>query len=271
MTRMRYSIRSILALILVTAFGLGVWTWYRYRAQRREVAIAALTSAPYPTGIDFNPASLVRSVNQLHSLGKQDVLLALHEFEEAYPNRGYSSPHQSLGLVIPLLFDRKNPEDKYPRFRDSSDPTKGIELSEDSWRYWIVIEDGIPFHTVYIAGTSGSAGSRNYLIEWANDHARLRDTPMTPGELFPAAERVMRRVGVGKNDKASLYWTIQHIRMQVFRSVEQSLDLPEDDDSLTPYDEERWLLLWQRCDELGIVWSKELQAFKATRDSSRRY
>ncbi|MEM6473590.1 MAG: hypothetical protein AAF802_28785 [Planctomycetota bacterium] len=63
---------------------------------------------------------------------------------------------------MPLLFDRRNPDDKYPTPKNWFDPSEGIALTEDSWRYWIAIEDGIPFHTVMIGGTSGMPGTQSY-------------------------------------------------------------------------------------------------------------
>ncbi len=122
----------------------------------------ALASAPNPIGWDFNPVSLIRAVNQLHQLGRNDALVALEQFEKTYSNEGYTGPHQSLGLVMPLLFDRRNPDEKYPRRKYKWDPSEvsesggsvGIELDQDSWSIMIMVEDGIPFHTVKIDAAS---------------------------------------------------------------------------------------------------------------------
>lgn len=261
--RLRFGIRSLLTLILIAACGLACWTWHRHRIVRREAAIQAVATAPDPLGWNFNPASLIRAVNQLHSLGRHDALMALEQFDKTYPNEGYSCPHQSLEVVIPLLFDRRNPDEKYPRPKNWFDPSEGIVLDQDSWHCWIMVEDGIPFHTVMIGYTSGMPGNQSYLIEWARDHARLRESQMIPGDLFQAAEKAMRKLAEDEKEKELPVWTKRHIRMQVYYAVAHLLELSEDDDALTPYDDERWQQLKDRCVELGIVWNIELQAFAA--------
>ena len=258
---MRFGIRSLLTLILIAACGLSCWTWHRRRVELREAAIKAVAAAPDPLGWDFNPVSLIRAVNQLHSLGQRDALMALEQFDKTYPNEGYSCPHQSLELVMPLLFDRRNPDEKYPRPKNWFNPSEGIVLDKDSWDYLIIVEDGIPFHTVTISGTSGMPGNQSYLIEWARDHARLRESPIIPGDLFQAAEKVMTKLAEEAEEKESSDWTNRHIRMQVYHAVANSLKLSEDDDALTPYDDQRWQLLKEKCVELGIAWNIELQIF----------
>lgn len=265
MPRLRFGIRSLLTLVLIAACGLSCWTWHRHRIERREAAIKAVAAAPNPLGWDFNPVSLIRAVNQLHSLGRRDALMALEQFDKTYPNEGYSCPHQSLELVMPLLFDRRNPDEKYPCPKNWFDPSEGIVLDKDSWDYWIMVEDGIPFHTVMIVGTSGMPGNQSYLIEWANDHARLRESPMIPGDLFQAAEKVMLKLAEDEKEKESSEWTNRHIRMQVYNAVEHLLGLSEGDDALMPYDNQSWQLLKDRCEELGVVWNIELQTFDATK------
>lgn len=252
-------------LILIAACGLGCWAWHKRRLDQRESAIQAIAAAPDPLGWNFNPVSLIRAVNRLHSLGRHDALLALRQFDNTYPNEGYSCPHQSLELVLPLVFDRRNPDDKYPRPVNWFDPSEGIVLDQDSWDYWIMVEDGIPFHTVMIGGTSGMPGNQSYLIKWANDHARLRESPMIPGDILQAAEKVMAKLAEDKDGKEPSEWTSRHIRMQVYNAVVHLLQLPEDDDALTPYDEQRWQLLKRKCEDLGVAWNMELQAFVSTK------
>ena len=266
MFRLRYGIRPLLIVVLIAACGLAIWTSHRTRVERRAAAINAIAAAPDPLGWNFNPVSLIRAVNQLHSLGHHDALMALKTFDATYPNEGFSSPHQSLKLVMPLLFDRRNPEDKYPRPKNWFDPSEGIELSEDSWDCWIMVEDGVPFHAVAIGGYSGrKPGNLSYLIEWANDHARLRESPMIPGDLFQAAEKVMLKLAKDNEEAGSTKWKNEHIRMQVYRAVEHLLELSEDDETLIPFDDKRWQRLKKRCEELAIEWSKELQAFQSTK------
>ena len=268
--RFRFGLRFLLGLVLLVACCLAVWNWHAQRATKRQSAIAAIVAAPNPLGWDYDPASLIRAVNAFHSLGRNDALIALKEFDARYPDEGYSCPHQSLELVMPLLFDRRNPDDKYPTPKNWFDPSEGIVLTEDSWRYWIAVEDGIPFHTVMISGTSGMPGNQSYLIEWADKHARLRESPMAPGDLFAAAEKVMVKLAEKEENDDSADWTNRHIRMQVYRSVKHLLNVADDDDELAPYDDERWDTFKERCEPLAIQWDETTQAFTSNAASSGR-
>jgi hypothetical protein len=131
-----------------------------------------------------------------------------------------------------------------------------------------VVQDGIPFHTVNISVASGMPRNQSYLIVWAKAHAQLRESPLITGDLILAAEKVMLKLGEAEDSKGSLEQTNLHVRMQVYRAVEHLLNRSDDDKSLMPTNEKQWLLLKKRCDELGIVWNKELQAFTSTRDLS---
>lgn len=268
--RFRFGLSFLLGLVLLVACCLAVWNWHSQRDTNRQAAIAAMVAAPDPLGWDYDPASLIRAVNAFHSLGRSDALIALKEFEAKYPNEGYSCPHQFLELVMPLLFDRRNPDDKYPSPKNWFDPSEGIELTKDSWRYWIAIEDGVPFHTVIIGGTSGAPGTQSYLIEWADKHARLRESPMVPGDLFAAAEKVMVKLAEEQDNDDSTDWTNRHIRMQVYRAVRHLLNVSEDDDEFAPYDDERWKTFRERCEALKIRWNEQTQAFTSNAASSGR-
>lgn len=262
---MRFGIRFLLVLILGAALGLAWWRMRIDAVRERERAIELLVASPDPLGWDYDPSALIRTVNQLHSRGRQDAIETLVEFNHRYPNEGYSSPHQTLELVVPLLFNRRNPEDPLPRPIDWFDPSKGIELTEDEWSHYIVVKNGIPFHTVEIGGTSGMPGDQGYLVTWAREHARMRSTPMTPEDNpFVAAEAILKTLAdEGGDDAAEYFWsTKRHIRMQVYRAVSHVLSVESKDD-LLPYDDERWGLLKAKCTDLGLFWDSNRQAYSA--------
>lgn len=122
---MRYSLRTLLIMLLLAAAGLAVWRYQANRGIARERAMESLLSVPDPIGKDYNSVDPVRAVNLLHSLGRSDALIVLREFSKKYPNEGHSSPHQALDLVVPLVFDRLNPDDKFPPFQHSG-PCVGV-------------------------------------------------------------------------------------------------------------------------------------------------
>ena len=101
-------------------------------------------------------------------------------------------------------------------------------------------------------------------------HARLRESPMAPGDLFAAAEKVMIKLAEKEENDDSTDRTNRHIRMQVYRSVKHLLNVADDDDELAPYDDKRWDTFKERCEPLAIQWDETTQAFTSNAASSGR-
>src|SRR5262245_53400137 len=154
----RFGLRSLLLLTMLSAIGLAWWRSQLAVRQAREgarkEALELLATAPNPLGWDYDPIKLARAVNKLHSMGRDEAILTLEAFIKKYPNDGYDCPHQSLKLVIPLLFMRRNPAEKLPSSA-KWDGSSGFKLTYDRWYEDFVVEQGLPFHTEVIGGFSG--------------------------------------------------------------------------------------------------------------------
>lgn len=222
---MRFGIRTLLIVLLLAAAGLAEWRYRADRAKARERAMESLLSVPDPLGKGFNPVDLVRAVNSLHSLGRSQALVVLREFSQKNPNEGYSSPHQALDLVVPLLFDRRNPEDKFPVLNVMAFVSESEQSFMPLLRQWgnpVVVENGIPFHTVIHGIVLGNPGDQSHLIDWAEQAARFREAPMVPADdPFAAVEELIGELQ--RNDRLSEFPvspdTLSHLRLQVFRSI----------------------------------------------------
>lgn len=266
---LQFSLRSLLILMLLAGLVFAWWSQRIRRQEREEQAIRLLAECPDPLGWEYNPVPLVRAVNHLQRMGKADAIKALRRFAAENPNVGYRSPHQSLEFVVPLLFDRMEPEDRFPDGPFPWDENiKEFELVKREWQIWMDVEGDIPFHTVHIGGTSGMPGDQTYLVEWADLHGRLRTTPLRPVDNpFEAAERELARLKKPDDDEGVFYWTQRHIYVQVHAAVSPLVSTgdPEQDYELTPYDVEIWNKLKERCLALGIHWSDETQAYVAAK------
>lgn len=267
---MRFSIKTIFTVTLFAAFAFSIWRVQHDRMLARNNAVQQLLAAPDPLGLDFNPVELVRAVNQLHSLGSPEALFVLKQFCNDHPNDGFGSKHQSIELVVPFTFVPENVQNKLPEPDYGGNFPMAYRLVLDNWRHRVVVQDGLPLHTVYVRGASGLSGDQTYLIEWAEEHGRLRDTPMTPtNDPFRAVNKLIAKMNassLGESREISK-WTIRHLRMQAYRSVANIPGIVDDDNSLAPYDDERWANLVNVADHLGIFWDVRCQCYMATNDA----
>ena len=163
-----------------------------------------IRETPCP-GEQHNPVRVIRSVNCLHSLGKQQAISLLLEVAsreegpividpegelDSVPVQVLESHDKRVCTIVPLLFDV--PEEGTP--------------PPDAWfcretKKWLgaagtqVIQGGIPFN---ISG-EWTSGGRRYatrpLVEWAAKHGRLRTERLQPqDDPLQAADALYDRV-----------------------------------------------------------------------------
>ena len=267
----RFSIRTLLMLTLLCGVTAAWWSTRVRRQEREDRAIQLLRAAPNELGEpDFNPIALVRAVNHLHAMGKDDAIKAMRRFAKENPDDGSPlSPHQSLELVARLLFDRNDPEDRYPA-AFAFDPPGSFRWSTEQWTTWLAVEEDIPFHRVPLGGFSGQSADCTYLMQWAEHHARLRGAPLRPSD-FPlrVADALLKRL----EDDSELTvenrpWISRHVREQALRSIAQLLPRDEQDESKWHLHEDaEWNRLKARTDLLRIRWSEQRQEYTTTSGS----
>ena len=163
-----------------------------------------------PSPFDFPDAlAVIRVVNCLHSLGKEQAIALLREiapedrrggivcdpesteYAEALAKHGDSLwDAKRVCTIVPLLFDVEPggtppPEDWYDK-------------GKWQWPYWcgaFVVEDGIPFNTSGEWDLGGSLSTTLPLVDWAAAHGKLRETPLVPhGDPLAAADTLYFKV-----------------------------------------------------------------------------
>jgi hypothetical protein len=258
----QFSLRFLLVLTLLVGIGCAWWHHQIRRRERVELAVRLLGEChEVYDGFFYNPVPVIRAVNHLQSMGKGDSLKALRRAAAMRPN---ADAHQSLQLVVPLLFERMNPEDKLPA--RPSEYGK-VELELDTWNNYLDVEGEVPFHTRMVT-LMGREPENAYLVNWAEQYGRLRSAPLHPtDDLFGAADRVAERLRQQKKDDPDApRWIAYLIREQVNAAVTPVIS--RDNSSATgdfPNDDVYWNRLRSECQSLGLRWSPESQEYVASK------
>src|SRR5262245_13623857 len=89
----RFGLRTLLLVTMLAAIGVAWWrsqvSLRQAREETRNEALRLLATAPDPLGQDYDPIRLVRAVNKLHAMGRDEAILTLEAFIKKYPNEGY--------------------------------------------------------------------------------------------------------------------------------------------------------------------------------------
>jgi hypothetical protein len=258
----QFNLRFLLFFTLFVGTGCALWHYQIRRRERLESGVRLLGEChEVYDGAYYNPVPVIRVVNYLHSLGKGDAIAVLRRAAAKGPS---DDAHQSLRLVVPLLFERMNPGDKFPAY--PSDSGK-IELELDSWNNYLDVEGDVPFHTRTIT-LMGRPGNNTYLVTWAEQYGRLRSAPLHPtDDLFGAADRVAARLRwQHQDDPDAPAWSAYLIRQQVNAALKPVIS--RDNSSATgdtPNDDLYWNRLRSECQSLGLRWSSETQEYIASK------
>src|SRR4029079_9114932 len=96
---------------------------------------------------------------------------ALRRFAKDYPSTGDPDDrHEALRLVIPLLFDRSDPEDRFPSMFPNDGRPRRYQFGTTDWPYFsseICVMDDVPFNRCSIRAFAGSMADFSYAIDWA--------------------------------------------------------------------------------------------------------
>ena len=160
-----------------------------------------------------NPTAIIRAINFLHSLGKQKAVSALREYTRIAPAEQVDEENpycqSKLSLLIPILFESTVP----------------LAPNQNWPRFYISIEDEIPFHNVKFGGRfGGSFPPMRNAVDWAEHNCQLRAKPLTPRkDPFRAARTLFDRLAANGEREAPDPGLREHLLMQA-RRMEQNKD-----------------------------------------------
>ena len=259
---LQFSLRSLLAVMLLASLFLAWWHRSREQVIREETALRLLAEIPAPAYDDFyDPVPLVRAVNHLHSMGRNDALKALRRAAMSSNN---AETQRSLQYVIPLLFDRRESEDKLPEPKPAGKSGEYM-LTLDHWNLPIDMQRDVPFRTKnYFERPDSNA----YLVEWAAREGRFRTMRLRPADdLLSAADDSVQHLKSQAFESTDQKWWIRYnIRRQAYSALQPAV-WPDDLQAARKYnwDDKSWAKLKEQCRTLGVLWSEHQQAYVATR------
>jgi hypothetical protein len=172
-----------------------------------------------------NPVALVRAVNHLRSLGKDQAIATLRAYVRYAPVQPdwaklHAPDQQRLCWIIPLLFAPAHDRVRLPSL--GRDPR---EWSRGGWKQLdISVQADLPFHDSPVTGRLGTLDPpRAYLVEWADRHGVLGEEPLRPSNdpLLAADELAESLLNDDENRSASSRKTLtSHLRLQARRTIE---------------------------------------------------
>jgi hypothetical protein len=228
----------------------------------RELELINL-AARWP-GPESNGVELIRAVNALQRLGKDQALATLEEYMVRTNNFDYIFEREIVFWIIRLLFEPIRTDDRIPA------PSIALRLVDRygdeviNWPLNPAASLGdVPFmpgHTIFIQGATEHPG---WDVEWAARHGVLRDEPLCPtmnplvaADALLQSPQLIRVCGAANKD------AIRQLREQAMAMVADLLPPIVTED---PYDEaakdRQWRERVAQSIELGIIWDAERQEF----------
>jgi len=246
----QWSLRSFLIAMVVLAAVFARWGAKIRREARIDNAVRLIAASPTLFSDDYDTIALIRAVNALYSLGKDDAIEAIRRFAAQYSAVTYKSP---ILFINRLLWDFADPEDRFDH-----DAHQALWLNEYCSNC-IAVEDDIPFrfHPIHVWGSRPEFGLLP-VIDWAEKHGRLRSNPLRPlGNPLDAAEALLDHLVF-----ADPLTNKKFLREQAYRAVSPLLS---DEDfggrQLTLENDDDWSLLKKHIGKLGVRWSDTCQAY----------
>lgn len=139
-------------------------------------------------------------------------------------------------------------------------------LRARQWDNGVAVEDGIPFHTIKFGMILGNPGDQSFLVDWAEQAARFREDPMVPADdPFAAVEELIKQLqrAKGESENPVSFDTLNHLRMQVVRSIAQLPGVSPADVLSESGDSGAWQALRDKCRSMNLRWDGERQAYAA--------
>lgn len=229
---------------------------------------------------ESTPAATVRAVNHLHALGKEEAIGVLRrylKYADAFGNAlETDEPNQErLCVIIPLLFVPSVANGRVPSLSRTSPwfcgPDGELKLTmTDKWELDnLIVSHDLPFIREFGMITGAPLPDRDYLVDWAEKHGRLREKRLLPSDdPLKVADEIC--AAIKEKDEESTQMSRSRIRSQSWRSLRRLIpDLPQNTPEMDQYlfkDDEDWKALKVKASEMSITWSDEQQRYVSKGD-----
>lgn len=233
-----------------------------------------------------NGVELIRAVNGLLPLGKEQALATLERYVELTSDFGYHDDKEIVFWIIRLLFEPIRLGDRIPSpmiavFFDAKDPQGRMNWPLSP----MDIIDDVPFMLGRQIAMGGQPEHPSSHIRWARRHGVIRDLPLVPSaNPLSAAEAILSSPRFKQLDDFSRNDATNSIRGQALAMVKgiiEPIDEPdrEDDPEVgednAPVEEpevvvdphaDEWKARLQQATKLKIRWDSKREAFVATNE-----
>jgi hypothetical protein len=258
---LQWSLRSLLVIILLFA---AAFAWYgsKLRKEARiKNAIRLVAASPTLFGGDHDLIALVRAVNALHALGKDEAIEVLRQVAAQNSALAHNSP---LLFINQLLFDHADPEDDF--FWTDETPERKAVWSNTYCSNCLAVAQDLPFKrdTGFAWGT---LPEYNLLpvLDWAENSGRLRTNPLRlADDPIDATDKLTERLQNSWFTKEIPNHNTRLLREQAFRSISHLLSDEGSGGKLTPENDDDWNRIKEQAKKMGIKWSELQQAYVAT-------
>ncbi len=226
-------------------------------------------AATWPRSKDAG-VDLIRAVNALHRLGKQQALKTLERYIELTYGNPSVDEHDELAVVswiLLVLFKPAQVDDPPPAPNDAD---RRPPAQANSPTYPLVVQDNIPFlvgtrRTPAFAGggLGGGPPAQWSHIRWYRKNGVLRERPLHPrGDPVLAAASLLRSPQFKLLDEDARQQATRSVRLQAISMVAAPLELFRIRSTEDPELGDRsWHELVERAKKSGVRWSSTRQAF----------
>jgi hypothetical protein len=219
---------------------------------------------------DFDPVALIRAVNELRALGKEEALDALtlyvnycREHEDDAPARGLSE--YRILPICRVLFVGSGGEERMPQLRLGQPQVFPAGIDLDDWpKYPIVMAGDLPLTCESRYALGGVAGDVMDQIAFCRIYCELRSSPLTPTDTPTGGEEALevRLLGTDSNGYPS---ENTDVRQLLRRQARNALRVLPGLDSITdPFTEKDWQHLKDLEAHYEVKWSAESQSYTYT-------
>jgi hypothetical protein len=141
----------------------------------------------------FDSLAILRAVNALHALGKDEALHKMEDFIDLRRNDNFGDGNDNLFWIMRILFEPVELGERIPVPMAFTNSVR--EANESDWPLNpIVVVKDIPFRFVGGGfGTSGQPEHPQSHIEYVRRHCVMRDRPLSPqGDPIAVAQELLQ-------------------------------------------------------------------------------
>ncbi len=282
-SRHKYGLSSLLIVIALISIVTARWSYLLRHDARIEQGVELVSLVGENKK---NPAFLIRAVNHMVAIGHSESIEVLRRFVDQYSGQ---SALENIEIIVPLAFlpnkkDAKLPSRAVGHFSEKQSNETYI-LDREKWNSTIEVFDGIPFQVsdFLVVRLGPGQADHSYLIDWAEESAKLRPKLVPAEDPFAIAQQVsteliVREINFWANideDEEFLDRKFDElrrsnkslVRRQVYelvRSVAPAIEAPKWD----AWTVDHWRELETTCKQRGFSWSEQFNRY--VRDSAKR-